>query len=52
MTTDSFDCSANAISYPYLWWSRADLGLRETLNGCAPPAEREETLLNLVAVKL
>lgn len=46
-----FDCSANAISYPYLWWSRADLGLRETLTGSTHPTEREETLLNLVAVK-
>lgn len=45
-----FACSADAISYPYLWWSRADLGLRETLTG-RPPPEREETLLNLVAIK-
>ena len=47
-----FACSANAISYPYLWWSRTDLGLREKLTGRGSPAGREETLLNLVAVKL
>lgn len=46
-----FDCSANAISYPYLWWSRADLGMRECLTGRTPPTNREETLVNLVAVK-
>ena len=46
-----FDCAANATSYPYLWWSRADLGLVEKLLGPRPPATREETLLNLVAVK-
>jgi ubiquinone/menaquinone biosynthesis C-methylase UbiE len=46
-----FDCDSSTISYPYLWWSRADLGLRETLTDRAPPEEREETLLNLVAVK-
>lgn len=38
------------ISYPYLWWSRADLGLLEKF-GIAPPEEREETLINAVAVK-
>jgi ubiquinone/menaquinone biosynthesis C-methylase UbiE len=41
----------DAISYPYLWWSRADLGILERWFGIAPPAQREETLLNLVAVK-
>lgn len=46
-----FDCAASAISYPYLWWSRPDLGLRETLTRHVPRPEREETLLNLVAVK-
>ena len=40
-----------AISYPYLWWSRADLGILERWFGIQPPADREETLLNLVAVK-
>jgi ubiquinone/menaquinone biosynthesis C-methylase UbiE len=41
----------SSISYPYLWWSREDLGLAERWFGIAPPAEREETLMNLVAVK-
>jgi ubiquinone/menaquinone biosynthesis C-methylase UbiE len=41
----------SAISYPYLWWSREDLGIMERWFGVQPPADREETLLNLVAVK-
>ncbi len=39
------------ISLPYLWWSREDLGIAERWFGIAPPADREETLINLVAVK-
>lgn len=39
------------VSYPYLWWSRGDLGILERWFGVEPPQEREETLLNLVAVK-
>lgn len=39
------------VSYPYLWWSREDLGIGERWFGITPPAEREETLINLVAVK-
>jgi SAM-dependent methyltransferase len=38
------------VSTPYLWWSRADLGALEWL-GFGVPAEREETLVNLAAVK-
>jgi ubiquinone/menaquinone biosynthesis C-methylase UbiE len=41
----------DAISYPYLWWSRGDLGLLERWFGLQAPADREETLLNLVAIK-
>jgi ubiquinone/menaquinone biosynthesis C-methylase UbiE len=41
----------SAVSYPYLWWSRGDLGILERWFGVAPPADREETLVNLVAVK-
>jgi ubiquinone/menaquinone biosynthesis C-methylase UbiE len=41
----------DAISLPYLWWSRADLGLMERVGGIAPAPEREETLINLVAVR-
>jgi ubiquinone/menaquinone biosynthesis C-methylase UbiE len=39
------------VSMPYLWWSRADLGALEWF-GFGVPAEREETLINLAAVKL
>lgn len=46
-----FDVPPSQVSYPYLWWSRADLGVLERWFGVAPPADREETLLNVVAVK-
>ncbi len=46
-----FDVASESISYPYLWWSREDLGVRERWFGIAPPREREETLVNLVASK-
>jgi ubiquinone/menaquinone biosynthesis C-methylase UbiE len=39
------------VSYPYLWWSREDLGIGERWFGIPPRADREETLINLVAVK-
>jgi SAM-dependent methyltransferase len=38
------------VSLPYLWWSRADLGIFEKL-GFPPPADHEETLVNAVATK-
>lgn len=37
-------------SFPYLWWSRRDLGAFEWL-GFPVPRSREETLINLVAWK-
>lgn len=46
-----FEVKPDAISLPYLWWSRADLGIRERWFGIAPRKDREETLLNLVAVR-
>jgi ubiquinone/menaquinone biosynthesis C-methylase UbiE len=46
-----FAVDCDAISLPYHWWSRADLGIGERVFGVAPPAEREETLINLVAVR-
>lgn len=46
-----FEIPANAISYPYLWWSREDLGIMENVFGVKPPKDKEETLLNLIAVK-
>lgn len=45
-----FDLPPERISFPYLWWSRADLGILEKL-GFPPPPEREETLVNAVAVR-
>lgn len=43
-----FTIAADAISRPFLWWSRPDLGLLEAL-GRRPPADREETLVYLCA---
>lgn len=45
-----FDIEPEAVSTPYLWWSRPDLGLFERL-GWRVPATREATLLNVVAVR-
>ena len=39
------------VSYPFLWWSREDLGLMERALRIRPPAVREETLINLVATR-
>lgn len=40
------------VSCPYLWWSRSDLGAFEFWGLRVPkPGEREETLVNLVAMK-
>jgi ubiquinone/menaquinone biosynthesis C-methylase UbiE len=38
------------ISRPYLWWSRADLGLLELL-GKKIPTDKEETLINVAAYR-
>ena len=46
-----FEIRPNSVSYPYLWWSRADLAIMERWFGIAPAADREETLINLVAVR-
>lgn len=46
-----FEVCPESISYPFLWWSREDLGLLETCFGIKPQPEKEETLINLVAVK-
>jgi ubiquinone/menaquinone biosynthesis C-methylase UbiE len=45
-----FTFAQQNVSLPYLWWSRADLGAVEWF-GLNVPAEREETLINLAAVK-
>jgi ubiquinone/menaquinone biosynthesis C-methylase UbiE len=46
-----FQIDDRAVSYPYLWWSRADLGLTERVFGIKPARDHEETLVNLVAVR-
>jgi len=46
-----FIIDAQSISYPYLWWSRGDLGVLERWFGLRPRATREETLINLAAMK-
>ena len=46
-----FEISPKSVSYPYLWWSRADFAIMERWFGIAPAADREETLINLVAVR-
>jgi ubiquinone/menaquinone biosynthesis C-methylase UbiE len=46
-----FEVKPESISYPFLWWSREDLGILENWLGIKPRAEREETLINLVAHK-
>jgi len=53
LRAEGFFVRPDAISYPYLWWSRPDLGAAEWMLKIAPPppGQREETLLNVVAVK-
>ncbi len=46
-----FHVHPDAISKPYLWWSRPDLGAIEWF-GFKVPEIREETMINLVAVKM
>ncbi|HEX3673505.1 MAG TPA: class I SAM-dependent methyltransferase [Rhizomicrobium sp.] len=46
-----FQLDEGAVSYPYLWWSRPDLGLAERVLGIQPKTGHEETLINLVAVR-
>lgn len=46
-----FQIDPGAISYPYLWWSRPDIGILERFFGIRPSEKKEETLINLVAVR-
>ena len=46
-----FEIHPHSVSYPYLWWSRPDLAIMERVFRLAPPANREETLINLVAIR-
>jgi ubiquinone/menaquinone biosynthesis C-methylase UbiE len=48
-----FRVEPDRVSYPYLWWSRVDLGLLDRLGiqKTPPYGQRVETLMNLIAVK-
>ena len=46
-----FEVPDAQVSYPFLWWSREDLGLVERVLRIKPPQVREETLINLVATR-
>jgi len=46
-----FTIHPRAISYPYLWWSRADFAIMQRWFGITDPANREETLINLAATR-
>ena len=45
-----FKIHPGSVSHPYLWWSRADFAIMERWFGFARPSNREETLINLVAI--
>jgi len=45
-----FAFGSRNVSLPYLWWSRPDLGAFEWF-GFGIPEQREETLVNLAAIK-
>jgi ubiquinone/menaquinone biosynthesis C-methylase UbiE len=45
-----FELPDSRIGLPYLWWSRPDMGFLEWI-GVPVPQQREETLVNAVAIK-
>ena len=45
-----FDLPDSRIGLPFLWWSRPDMGFLEWV-GIPVPKQREETLVNAVAIK-
>lgn len=45
-----FDLPDSRIGLPFLWWSRPDMGFFEWV-GVPVPRQREETLINAVAIK-
>jgi hypothetical protein len=45
-----FEFRSESVSFPYLWWSRPDVGMAEWL-GFPVAQKREETLVNVVARK-
>jgi ubiquinone/menaquinone biosynthesis C-methylase UbiE len=46
-----FAVNDQKVSYPYLWWSREDLGIMQNWFRKPIPEQKEETLINLVASK-
>ncbi len=46
-----FSVANEHLSFPFLWWSREDLAIKENWFGIKPPEEREEPLINLIAFK-
>lgn len=46
-----FKIHPRSVSYPYLWWSRPDFAIMERWFRFTPRAIREETLINLVAIR-
>lgn len=46
-----FAVGPQAISYPYSWWSRPDLGVMDRWFGVPPRNGHVETLINLAAVR-
>lgn len=52
LRAQGFRFGAENLSFPYLWWSRSDLGALEFFGLPVPrQGSREETLINLVATK-
>ncbi|WP_158972524.1 class I SAM-dependent methyltransferase [Paraglaciecola sp. L3A3] len=48
----NFLVNESSVSTPFLWWSREDLGIWETITGkVEDPKTREETLINAVFYK-
>lgn len=50
LRANGFEFGRENVSFPYLWWSRADLGALEWF-GFPVPSRRKETLVNVVATK-
>lgn len=46
-----FEVGSGSTSFPYLWWSRKDFGIGERLLGYSPEDEREETMMNVAAIR-
>lgn len=47
-----FNIPPRSVSYPYLWWSRTDFAIMERWFGFDPSPGHEETLVNVVAVRI